>query len=382
MAEIAATVLERSDEGTLDPVRFFTGKPFLCEALISGGTECAAHPRPTGGPSAHYLTMPGLESVQELIQSPVDNEPPCRILAGLNRIFPVQKYLAHSFEPQQVLTKAFHAWLESFMSKQVLARFGLSLQILSSTEIGHELFYELPEANAIIQFGFNDFENVYFPLGDVLKTYDEQHPGLARYVLQMLSDCPLHIGTPEIIYEMVSYFCWGGEDNEEVILQERYDEYLEMGESEEDAREAAYETMVVRYAEFEENLPEWTFQRSGQDKAYSGPILPELKNLKRCHIRWKKRKKLHYLYPNYVFPGIVVSLDQQGYAFSCDLINRIGNDQIQCGADYYFTTLAWPLPIHNSGEMQVVFREIQQTLEYFSACMDFLFMHEKEYSDA
>ena len=42
----------------------------------------------------------------------------------------------------------------------------------------------------------------------------------------------------------------------------------------------------------------------------------------------------------------------------------------------------WPLPIHNSGEMQVVFREIRQTLEYFSACMDFLFMHEKEYSDA
>ena len=208
------------------------------------------------------------------------------------------------------------------------------------------------------------------------------NPGLARYVLQMLSDCPLHIGTPEIIYEMVSYFCWGGENNEEVILQERYDEYLEMGESEEDAREAAYETMVVRYAEFEENLPEWTFQRSGQDKAYSGPILPELKNLKRCHIRWKKRKKLHYLYPDYVFPGIVVSLDQQGYAFSCDLINRIGNDQIQCGADYYFTTLAWPLPIHNSGEMQVVFREIRQTLEYFSACMDFLFMHEKEYPDA
>ena len=29
MAGIAATVLERSDEGTLDPVRFFTGKPFL-----------------------------------------------------------------------------------------------------------------------------------------------------------------------------------------------------------------------------------------------------------------------------------------------------------------------------------------------------------------
>lgn len=268
------------------------------------------------------------------------------------------------------------------MSKQVLARFGLSLQILSATEIGHELFYELPEANAIIQFGFNDFENVYFPLGDVLKTYDEQHPGLARYVLQMLSDCPLHIGTPEIIYEMVSYFCWGGENNEEVILQERYDEYLEMGESEEDAREAAYETMMVHYTEFEENLPEWTFQRSGQSSTYSGTIPPELKNLRQCHIHWKKRKKLHYLYPDYVFPGIVVSLDQQGYAFSCDLINRIGNDQIQCGADYYFTTLAWPLPIHNSGEMQVVFREIRQTLEYFSACMDFLFMHEKEYSDA
>ncbi|MGF0039129.1 hypothetical protein, partial [Victivallis vadensis] len=84
-----------------------------------------------------------------------------------------------------------------------------------------------------------------------------------------------------------------------------------MGESEEDAREAAYETMMVHYAEFEENLPEWTFQRSGQSSTYSGTIPSELKNLSQCHIHWKKRKKLHYLYPNYVFPGIVVSLDQQ-----------------------------------------------------------------------
>ena len=123
MAGIAATVLERSDEGTLGPVRFFAGKPFLREALITGGTECAAHPRPTGDSAAHYLTMPGLESVQELIQSPVNNEPLCRILAGLNRIFPIQEYLPYSSEPQLVLMKAFHAWLESFMSKQVLTRY-------------------------------------------------------------------------------------------------------------------------------------------------------------------------------------------------------------------------------------------------------------------
>ena len=164
MADSAASVLENFRKGVF-PLRFSSGTTFLRNTTVSGGTECQTGSRSTRGITPHYLTMPGLESVQELIQSPVDNEPPCRILAGLNRIFPIQKYLAHSFEPQQVLTKAFHAWLESFMSKQVLARFGLSLQILSATEIGHELFYELPEANAIIQFGFNDFENVYFPLG-------------------------------------------------------------------------------------------------------------------------------------------------------------------------------------------------------------------------
>ena len=42
--------------------------------------------------------------------------------------------------------------------------------------------------------------------------------------------------------------------------------FLESGESEEDANEAALEAIMVEYAEFEEYLPEWTFHREKTEK--------------------------------------------------------------------------------------------------------------------
>ncbi len=148
------------------------------------------------------------------------------------------------------------------MNQAVLDRLGLSLQIISADEADYEIFQEASDADCCIQFGISDFENGWFPLGDVLDTYDRQNPGLAKYILRMLSGCPLQVGTPETIYEFASEFCWFGNENEQEIFDECYGEYLESGESEEDSREAALEITMVEYAEFEEYLPEWTFNRS------------------------------------------------------------------------------------------------------------------------
>ena len=155
-----------------------------------------------------------------------------------------------------------------------------------------------------------------------------------------------------------------------------------MGESEEDAENAAYETIPVNYSEFEISLPEWTFRRSEREQTYLGPIPPELLNLKRCHAGWQKRKQKNYLYPNCLLPAIVVSLDYESHDFCYEVISRIENELLQCGADYYLSTLAWPIPVCNSRKLQTFFRELREILEYFSACMDFLLIHEKEPDDA
>ena len=55
---------------------------------------------------------------------------------------------------------------------------------------------------------------------------------------------------------------------------------------------------------------------------------------------------------------------------------------MQYGVDYYWSTLAWPIPVCNSRKLQTFFRELRENLEYFSACMDFLLIHEKEPDDA
>ena len=381
MADSAASVLENSCKGVF-PLRFSSGTTFLRNTTVSGGTECQTGSRSTGGAPPHYLTMPDLESAQEIIQVSAKSEIPCRLLAGLNQLFPITQFLNCSDNLQTVLSTAFHAWVESFMSKRVLARFDLALQILSSSEIEDELFSEIPDANVAIRFGFCQFEKGWFPIGESLKIYDKQHPGLAKHILRMLSDCPLALGTPEAIYELASDFCWDYNENETETFEDRYAEYLGMGESEEDAENAAYETIPVNYSEFEISLPEWTFRRSEREQSYLGPIPPELLNLKRCHAGWQKRKQKNYLYPNCLLPAIVVSLDYESRDFWYEVISRIENELMQYGVDYYWSTLAWPIPVCNSRKLQTFFRELREKLEYFSACMDFLLIHEKEPDDA
>ena len=382
MAYTTAAVLDESQTKGAFAKGFFQGEPPLFRPAASGGAKRQTGSRPAKCFAPHYLTIPGLAAVQEIITEEDELETPCRILAGLNMIFPLDDILTHSGDPFQLLSEAFRKWLESFMDESVLNRLGLSLQILSVNEVDSEIFREDPEADCCILFGLSDFENGWFPLGDVLDAYDRQNPGLAKYILRMLSGCPLQIGTPETIYEFASEFCWYGNENEQEIFDERYGEYIDSGESEEDANDAALEAVMVEYAEFEEYLPEWTFNRKKRKSDYSGEIPMELQNLTRCYDRWQKRKRCHYLFPQYVYPGIVVPLDRKSYDFCCDVINRIGNDLMQCGGDYYFSTLAWPFPVKNRREMRTVLREIRLTLEYFSACVEFLFSYEKEYPNA
>lgn len=382
MENAAATVLDgRQTKGALPP-GFFPREPLLFRPAVPSTEKCKTNSRPAKRSAPHYLTIPQLDAVQEIITEENELETPCRILAGLNTIFPLNELLTYSSDPFQLLSETFRKWLESFMDQSVLDRLGLSLQIISAEEADYEIFQEAPEADCCIQFGMSDFENGWFPLGDVLDAYDKQFPGLAKYILRMLSGCPLQIGTPEAIYEFASEFCWYGNENEQEIFDERYSEYLESGESEEDANAAALETIMVEYAEFEEYLPEWTFHRDKRKSDYCGMIPEELQKLKKCYDRWQKQRRCHYLFPQYVYPGIVAPLDLKSYDFCCDVINRIGNDVMQCGGDYYFSTLAWPFPVRNTRKMLTVLREIRQTLEYFSACIEFLLAHEKEYPNA
>lgn len=377
MAGSATAVLENSRRGVF-PLRFSSGTTFPCQTLTPGGTECRSDSRPAGSLTPHYLIMPVLDSVQEVIHSPVGTETPCRILAGLNRIFPIKEFIDSSADPLEMLSTAFRAWLESFMSKRVLARFDMALQFLSTNEVKDEFFDEFSSADTAIRFGFCQFDKGWFPIGEILKEYDQRHPGLAKYILRMLSDCPLFLATPEEIYEITSDFCWESNENEEDIFDERYAEYLEMGESEEDARDSAREAIMVDYAEFEEYLPEWTFKRSERDHNYHGPIPPELQNLRRCHAGWRRRKQVSYFFPNYAFPGIAVSLDHKSHDFICDVISRFENELLQGGMDYCFSTLSWPFAINDSRKLRTVLHELQFVLEYFSACADFLLTHEKE----
>lgn len=382
MENAAKKILPENAAKNFSDLGFFQGESRKFSKIASGGAKRQSNSRPAKLPAPHSLITPVLDTVQEIIAEESKIEKPCRILAGLNTIFPLEDLRKGSGDPLQLISEAFRKWLESFMSKQVIERLSLFLQILPADEMDSESFPEVPDTDTVIQFGMSDFENGWFPLGDVLETYDKQHPGLAKYLLRMLSGCPLQIGTPETIYEMASEFCWYGNDTEEEVFEERYSEYIEMGESEEDARDAALEMIMVEYAEFEEYLPEWTFKRSERNCDDSGAIPMELQNLKRCHDQWQKRKRYHYLFPQCVYPGIVAPPDRKSYDFCCDVINRIGNDQMQCGGEYYFSTLAWPFPVNNSRKMLTALREIRPTLEYFSACVDFLLSHEKEYPHA
>ena len=382
MANAVATVLPTNQTG-MAPGRFFSGEPFDGRTLVAGGRERQTHFRTAKRSAPHYLITPSLDTAQELITAPKkDPETPCRILAVLNQIFPLDHLPECVSNLSELITEAFQKWVASFVSPQVLAKLDLSLQFLSTNQLDYESYGEIPDCDMVIQFGISNFENGFFPMKETLDAYEAQHPGLAKHLLRMLSACPLSIGTPESIYEMASYFCWYGNETEEEVFDERYQEYIDSGESEDDARDMAHGTTLIEYAEFENYLPEWTFERSKRNVDSAGIIPAELQTLKHCYDRWERRKKSNFCVPECVFPGVLAPMDQKCYDFFCDVINRIGDDRMQCGGDYFFSTLAWPFAVTQPKQILSALLEIRFILEYFSACIDFLLAIEKEYKNA
>ena len=356
MANAVATVLPTNQTG-MAPGRFFSGEPFDGRTLVAGGRERQTHFRTAKRSAPHYLITPSLDTAQELITAPKkDPETPCRILAVLNQIFPLDHLPNRVSDPFELIADAFQKWVASFVSPQVLAKLDLSLQFLSTNQLDYESYGEIPDCDMVIQFGLSNFEDGFFPMKETLDAYEAQHPGLAKHLLRMLSACPLSIGTPESIYEMASYFCWYGNETEEEVFDERYQEYIDSGESEDDARDMAHGTTLIESA--------------------------ELQKLKRCYDRWERRRKSNLCVPECVFPGVVAPMDQDCYDFFCDVINRIGDERTQCDGNYFFSTLAWPFAVTRPKQILSVLLEIRFILEYFSAGIEFLLTIEKEYKNA
>ena len=357
---------------------FFFGKPSLRRKTSGGGKKRRSYSGKPGSPAPDYLTIPILTSVPEKIESCGDIELPCRMLAALDKIYPIT--VKDFSNPKNLLLKSLDEWVKTFMPQQVYDHLSMSLQICGSDCIDCD--YTDSETDAQITFEITEFTGDYCPLGEVLANYDKTHPGLGKYILRMLSDCPVSIGTPENVYEFISYSCWYNEENEEKIWNERYHEYIDMGESEGDAKEYVNEQIPVSYAEFEEYVPEWSFCRKERKADYSGEFPAELQKLHDCRERWCRLKRVHFHFPNYLFPPVIVGLDRKSYDFLCDALDRVGNDIAQCESDYGIGTLKWHLQSENTRQILVTLLELRQALEYFSACMEFLLPYRQEYTHA
>lgn len=382
MAITAKKILRKNSTKDSCSFRLFPGGSDECGTFASRGGKCDSDRHALKNAPAAYLMLPSLEKVQGKIGPALAIQPSCRILSALNSIFPLDDFLFDQTDLASLIPRVFRKWLESFMAPEVLEKFDLSLQILPDHEVDCELFDCIDEGDMVMQFGVNSFFDEFFPLGELLKQYDNAHPGLAKFVLHMLSVCPLSLGTPENIYETASYFCWMGNEDEEEIFEERLTEYRDGGENEEEARDYAREAILVDYADFEEQFPDWTFQRDRRQCNYRGRIPPELQKVKFHYDRYRRQKRTNHMFPAVCYPAVIVPLDQDSYDFSCEVINRIGNEQCQCGGNYCLSTLAWRFSPDDGKRMRKVFQEIRVVLEYFSACLEFLLNHEKEYPHA
>lgn len=364
------------DAGFLKPKFGNRSKTSGCSGNRQTGTDTA----PSLAPA--YLKLPSLNSVQKIICQSHDIRTPCRILSALNGIFPLDRFSSDRNDPVSLLTHCLQKWLESFMPSDVLDKLNLELEICPAADADRELFDELLEEEYLFRFGIGCFVNRYFPLAEVIAQYNKLDPMLGKYVLKLLSDCPLSIGTPEMIYECISFFCWCGENDDAEIYQEHYQECLDGGYDEEEAREVARETVIMEYGKLEVNFPEWSFKRDQRIREYRGIIPDELKKMEYHRKKYRRMKKVTSMYPSVWYPGIIAPLDQRGFDFSCEAINRISDNQIQSGGNYTLSSLGWSFLPSGRKQMVQMFREIQTTLEYFGACIEFLLNHEMEYANA
>ncbi|MBO4630321.1 MAG: hypothetical protein J5858_00220 [Lentisphaeria bacterium] len=381
MADIGTDVYKKKKQANSYHSGFSHQKQNSSTKITECRNECrtSSNAAPCSAPA--YLRLPSLEKVQKEIIQTQDIRTPCRILAALDRIFPLNCHCMDRNDPVSLLIYCMQKWLESFMPSDVLKKLDLEQEICPASEADIELFDGLKNEEYLFHFGIRSFVDRYFPLEKVIAQYNKLNPQLGKYLLKLLSDCPFYIGTPENVYELISYVGWCGENDHTEILQDHYQDCMEGGCSEEEADAIARESIIMEYSEVEENFPEWSFKRDQRIEEYRGIIPDELKKIVESHKRYKKMKTT-LIYPSFCYPGIVAPLDQQSFEFSCEAINRVSHDHIQSGGSYTISTLGWSFSPYSMKRMIQMFREIHTTLEYFGACVEFLLNNEKEYANA
>lgn len=326
-----------------------------------------------------YLTVPNLKKVQEKFEQGANEMEIARVIAGLDSIYPLDALYTPGTSPDTFLVKAVNAWMQSIFPPRVSEKLDISIRLEENCYTDWDSAGNAPECSIAFIFSLANFLDEYFPLGEVLEAYEKQFPGLGRLLLHMLSACPLNIGTPENIYELNSYSYWDGEDNEDAVFNERYEECLGNDEDEEESRDYANECVAFTFEQFESFLPDWTFKRNLRNIEYKGPIPDELRQLEENFQAYFALKECRYEFPNLNLPGCIVGWDWDSYDFLCDVFNHAGNDLAQYGEDYYFSGLRWVLDSTRSPELRKILAEIQCVLRFFSACMEFLLQHQKEY---
>ncbi|MFA6715816.1 MAG: hypothetical protein WC082_12360 [Victivallales bacterium] len=331
-----------------------------------------------------YLTVPSLKTVQEKFEQDINKWEIARIIAGLDSIYPLDGLYSPGTPPSTFLVEAINKWMQSIFPPQIRDELDISVILEEYRYACWESAENAPEHSLTFTFCLGNFLNEYFPLGEILETYEKQSPGLGRHLLRLLSICPLNIGTPENMYELNSYFCWYGEDTEEMVFNERYEEYLancEDDETEDSIRDYVSECIGFSFEQFESCLPDWTFKRELRNVEYKGPIPDELHRLEDTFQAYFALKKRHYEFPNTNLPGCIVPLDRNSYDFFCDVLNHAGDDLMQYGEDYYFSGLHWILDSTRTPQLRKILAEIQCVLRFFSACMEFLLQYQKEYPE-
>ncbi len=324
-----------------------------------------------------YLTLPDLRNIQGTISDKLDCSLPEKLLTQLHRIYPLDELLKKCNNPVDFLKEAFSSWIKTLISPEIIDRFPFVLQILENHQIDSEMYSDIGRDEIMIHFGFEEF--YYEPsIWIDMDHYRQIHPDLPQYILKLLFYCPFPIGIPAMLYEMASEYSWYGDSDEQMIWDERYQEYIDSGESEEEAREYVEEMIILRYADFADHFPDWTFERHKRDvKNYIGPIPNELKRLHNCFCRFKRGQK-HYMFPDRNIPGIVVGIDQDTYDWGVNILETQGNEIANWGASYAVCCLGWNFTFENNWKILVALLEFKNTIQYLNAAREFIMQNRKE----
>ena len=323
------------------------------------------------------MTLPNLRGVQEVITDKMDCSLPETLLTLLHRIYPLDEVLKNSDNPVDFLKKSFTCWVKDLMNPEIIERFPFTLQILENHQIDSEMYSDIGRDEIMIHFGFEEF--YYEPsIWIDIDHYRQIHPDLPQYILKLLFYCPFPIGIPAMLYEMASEYSWYGDSDEQMIWDERYQEYIDSGESEEEAREYVEEMILLRYADFADHFPDWTFERHKRDvKNYTGPIPDELKRLHNSFCRFKRGQK-HYMFPDRNIPGIVVGIDQDTYDWGVNILETQGNEIANWGSSYAVCCLGWNFTFENNWKILAALLEFKNIIQYLNAALEFIMQNRKE----